>query len=73
MALHKVPREEELVADVSEEATGALAGTFEIGASTGPGGVVLSPMHRSYLDTLAIGVSLRPRRSAICWVFRLIR
>jgi 1-acyl-sn-glycerol-3-phosphate acyltransferase len=26
------------------------------------GGVVLAPMHRSYLDTLAIGVSLRPRR-----------
>ncbi len=26
------------------------------------GGVVLAPMHRSYLDTLAIGVSLKPRR-----------
>jgi 1-acyl-sn-glycerol-3-phosphate acyltransferase len=26
------------------------------------GGVVLAPMHRSYLDTLAVGVSLRGRR-----------
>jgi DNA-binding transcriptional LysR family regulator len=34
--------EEEITNDLVEEATGALAGTFEIGASTGPGGVVLS-------------------------------
>ncbi|MGH3003370.1 MAG: LysR substrate-binding domain-containing protein [Gaiellaceae bacterium] len=34
--------EEEIVAELGEEATGALAGTFEIGASTGPGGVVVS-------------------------------
>jgi 1-acyl-sn-glycerol-3-phosphate acyltransferase len=26
------------------------------------GGIVLAPMHRSYLDTLAVGVSLRKRR-----------
>jgi len=36
--------EEEITNDLAEEATGALAGTFEIGASTGPGGVVLSQL-----------------------------
>ena len=36
--------EEEIVADLAEEATGALGGTFEIGASTGPGGVVLASL-----------------------------
>ncbi len=36
--------EEELLAHVSEDATGELGGTFEIGASTGPGGVVLSQL-----------------------------
>jgi DNA-binding transcriptional LysR family regulator len=34
--------EEEIVSELAEEATGALDGTFEIGASTGPGGVVLA-------------------------------
>lgn len=34
--------EEEVVGEVAAEATGELTGTFEIGASTGPGGVVLS-------------------------------
>jgi DNA-binding transcriptional LysR family regulator len=34
--------EEDIVSGLAEEATGALAGAFEIGASTGPGGVVLS-------------------------------
>ena len=34
--------EEEILSDLAEEATGELAGSFEIGASTGPGGVVLS-------------------------------
>jgi DNA-binding transcriptional LysR family regulator len=34
--------EDDLVSSLAEEATGALAGAFEIGASTGPGGVVLS-------------------------------
>jgi DNA-binding transcriptional LysR family regulator len=36
--------EEEITNELAEEATGALAGTFEIGASTGPGGVVLSQL-----------------------------
>ena len=34
--------EEDLVNDLAEDAAGDLQGTFEIGASTGPGGVVLS-------------------------------
>ncbi len=34
--------EEEIVNELAEDATGALDGIFEIGASTGPGGVVLS-------------------------------
>jgi DNA-binding transcriptional LysR family regulator len=34
--------EQDLVADLAQEATGELEGTFEIGASTGPGGVVLA-------------------------------
>ncbi len=34
--------EAEITGEVADEATGALSGTFEIGASTGPGGVVLS-------------------------------
>jgi DNA-binding transcriptional LysR family regulator len=36
--------EEEIVAELADDATGELAGTFEIGASTGPGGVVLSSL-----------------------------
>jgi DNA-binding transcriptional LysR family regulator len=34
--------EDDLVTELAEEAEGELQGTFEIGASTGPGGVVLS-------------------------------
>jgi DNA-binding transcriptional LysR family regulator len=34
--------EEQVIAEVAEEATEELEGTFEIGASTGPGGIVLS-------------------------------
>jgi LysR family transcriptional regulator, transcriptional activator of the cysJI operon len=34
--------EDEILADLVEDAIGELGGTFEIGASTGPGGVVLS-------------------------------
>ena len=34
--------EEEIVNELAEDATGELDGTFEIGASTGPGGVVLA-------------------------------
>ncbi len=36
--------EEEIVNELAEEATGELDGIFEIGASTGPGGVVLSQL-----------------------------
>jgi DNA-binding transcriptional LysR family regulator len=36
--------EDDIVASLADEATGALDGTFEIGASTGPGGVVLSQL-----------------------------
>ena len=34
--------EEEITSDLADEATGVLDGTFTIGASTGPGGVVLA-------------------------------
>jgi DNA-binding transcriptional LysR family regulator len=34
--------EEEIVSELAADATGELDGTFEIGASTGPGGVVLA-------------------------------
>jgi DNA-binding transcriptional LysR family regulator len=34
--------EEDLLSELAQEATGELEGAFEIGASTGPGGVVLS-------------------------------
>ena len=37
-------REDEIVSQLADDATGELAGTFEIGASTGPGGVVLSQL-----------------------------
>jgi DNA-binding transcriptional LysR family regulator len=36
--------EEDLVSELAQEATGELEGTFEIGASTGPGGVVLAQL-----------------------------
>ncbi len=36
--------EDEILADLVDDATGELNGTFEIGASTGPGGVVLSQL-----------------------------
>ena len=36
--------EEEIVNELAEEASGDLTGTLEIGASTGPGGVVLSTL-----------------------------
>jgi DNA-binding transcriptional LysR family regulator len=42
--------EAEITKDLAEEATGALAGTFEIGASTGPGGVVLSQLLCQFAD-----------------------
>src|SRR5205809_6838444 len=36
--------EEQVLTDLADEAEGELTGTLEIGASTGPGGVVLSPL-----------------------------
>jgi DNA-binding transcriptional LysR family regulator len=36
--------EEQLVAEVAAESDGTLAGTFAIGASTGPGGIVLAQL-----------------------------
>src|SRR5512146_1849315 len=36
--------EDEIVAELAADATGALTGTFAIGASTGPGGVLLSSL-----------------------------
>jgi DNA-binding transcriptional LysR family regulator len=43
--------EAEITSELAEEATGALAGTFEIGASTGPGGVVLSQLLCQFAET----------------------
>jgi DNA-binding transcriptional LysR family regulator len=40
-ALRLLQLEEEIVNDLAEQGGGELAGSFEIGASTGPGGVVL--------------------------------
>jgi DNA-binding transcriptional LysR family regulator len=42
--------EEEIVSELAEEATGELDGTFEIGASTGPGGVVLAQILCQFAD-----------------------
>src|SRR3954469_25233984 len=43
--------EEDIGAGLAEDATGELAGTFEIGASTGPGGVVLSQLLCEFAET----------------------
>jgi DNA-binding transcriptional LysR family regulator len=42
--------EHDLMSELADEATGALAGTFEIGASTGPGGVLLSQILCQFAD-----------------------
>ena len=42
--------EDELLADLAEDATGELAGTLEIGASTGPGGVLLPRLLCEFAD-----------------------
>jgi DNA-binding transcriptional LysR family regulator len=42
--------EEELVNELAQEATGKLDGTFAIGASTGPGGVVLAQLLCRFAD-----------------------
>src|SRR5215470_10430302 len=36
--------EHEILADLDQGATGDLTGVFEIGASTGPGSVILAPL-----------------------------
>ena len=43
--------EEEITSELADEATGALDGTFAIGASTGPGGVVLSQLLCQFAGT----------------------
>jgi DNA-binding transcriptional LysR family regulator len=53
--------EEEIVNELAEDATGELDGTFEIGASTGPGGVVLSQILCQFAEahpTLHIALSV---------------
>jgi LysR family transcriptional regulator, transcriptional activator of the cysJI operon len=45
--------EEDLVNDLADDAVGELQGTFEIGASTGPGGVVLSGLLCDFAATHA--------------------
>src|SRR6516162_10616891 len=54
--------EEQVVAEVAEEATAELEGRFEIGASTGPGGIVLSHL-------LCEFGALHPLLHVVLWVF----
>jgi DNA-binding transcriptional LysR family regulator len=54
--------EEQVLAEVAEEATDELAGTFEIGASTGPGGIVLAHL-------LCEFQGLHPELHVVMWVF----
>jgi DNA-binding transcriptional LysR family regulator len=54
--------EEQLVADVGLESGEQLAGTFEIGASTGPGGIVLSQL-------LCEFAASHPELHVVMWVF----
>jgi DNA-binding transcriptional LysR family regulator len=54
--------EEQVVAEVAEEATAELEGQFEIGASTGPGGIVLSHL-------LCEFAALHPKLNVVLWVF----
>jgi LysR family transcriptional regulator, transcriptional activator of the cysJI operon len=51
--------EEQLVAEVGGEGEGALEGTFQIGASTGPGGIVLAQLLCEFQErNPALNVSL---------------
>jgi DNA-binding transcriptional LysR family regulator len=51
--------EDEILSDLAQEATGELAGSFAIGASTGPGGVVLSQILCQFAEAHPdLGVSL---------------
>jgi DNA-binding transcriptional LysR family regulator len=54
--------EDQLVADVARDAADELTGTFEIGASTGPGGIVLSQL-------LCEFGALHPELHVTLWVF----
>jgi DNA-binding transcriptional LysR family regulator len=54
--------EAQVVAEVSEDATEELEGTFELGASTGPGGIVLSHLLCEFQAS-------RPRLHVVMWVF----
>src|SRR5436305_2243693 len=42
--------EEQLVSEVTADGSGALTGTFDIGASTGPGGTVVPLLLCEFLD-----------------------
>ncbi|HEX4521035.1 MAG TPA: LysR family transcriptional regulator [Gaiellaceae bacterium] len=54
--------EEQVVAEVVDEGKEELEGTFEIGASTGPGGIVLSHL-------LCEFQALHPELHVVLWVF----
>ena len=54
--------EEQVVAEVAEGATDGLEGTFEIGASTGPGGIVLSHLLCQFRAD-------HPELHVVLWVF----
>jgi DNA-binding transcriptional LysR family regulator len=54
--------EEQVIAEVAEEAGEELEGTFEIGASTGPGGIVLS-------HVLCEFQAAHPGLHVVLWVF----
>src|SRR4029077_1808037 len=54
--------EEQVVAEVAEESGDRLTGSFEIGASTGPGGIVLSQL-------LCEFQSFHPELHVVLWVF----
>jgi DNA-binding transcriptional LysR family regulator len=54
--------EAQVVAEVAEDATDELEGTFELGASTGPGGIVLSHLLCEFQAS-------RPRLHVVMWVF----
>jgi len=54
--------EEQVVAEVADDGGDKLAGSFEIGASTGPGGIVLSHLLCEFQDS-------NPELHVVLWVF----
>jgi len=54
--------EEQVVAEVTEEAGDELSGAFEIGASTGPGGIALAQLLCAFQE-------LHPELQTTLWVF----